>query len=179
MIIVSDNIAVDMLMKKIDIKQLNTHLKSLGMENTQVNRNTKQLLNDLHKKGAAAFLKNKQDTTTPKDMAHLFKLIALEKAAKPDSCQTMLKILFSQKLNTRLPRFLNRVAVAHKTGSTNLVTNDVGILALPNGTKVVLTVFTIKDNESIPTFLAEDVIGRIAQKVAVYYSGVSNASSTS
>ncbi|HMI32085.1 MAG TPA: serine hydrolase [Candidatus Limnocylindrales bacterium] len=137
---------------------------------TEIVRNQKQALRDCH------------NCSTPSEMSQLLEKIATGQAGDAVATIEMLSILSKQQFNMRLPRFLPvGIRVAHKTGTvTNpvLVVNDAGIIFLPNGEHVVVTVFghgtdMNQDDVKLKAALneAEDTIAEIGRVVFEYYTG--------
>ena len=58
--------------------------------------------------------------------------------------------------------------VAHKTGTVGGTLNDVGIVTLPDGRRVVVAVFITRS--SAPYDVRERVIAEIARSVCDYYA---------
>ena len=148
MIIVSDNSATNMLIKRVGMECVNRHIAELQLsEGTHLNR----LLFD-----SAASARGIQNYVTAGDMAQLLlRIYTLAEAGDAD-CAKMLQILGDQQLNGKIPFFLDSrgIAVAHKTGEDDGITHDVGIVFakkpfimcfLSNNTKVPAAERTIQD----------------------------------
>ena len=91
-----------------------------------------------------------RDTSTPRGMASLLKLIWEGKALKPATTDVLKAILLDCRTGTdRLKGMLpDGTPVAHKTGTVNEVINDVGVITLPAGKgDVIVTVF-LKSGQS-------------------------------
>jgi hypothetical protein len=67
----------------------------------------------------------------------------------------------------RLPHFVN-VPVAHKTGDSGVIANDVGMIYARSGT-IVVAFFSNGITGSYGE--AEDRIGRVAQTIVEYFDG--------
>lgn len=134
MIIVSDNVAANILLNITGLDAINQVLTDLGFSVTRVTNFFEDFdeLEDVTK-----------NPTTPYEMMHLLDLLHNNKI--PFS-QTMVQILKQQQFNSRLPLFLPRgmgIEVAHKTGSLEHAFHDVGIIYSPVG-NYVLCVLTKK-----------------------------------
>jgi beta-lactamase class A len=90
-----------------------------------------------------------RDTSTPDDMARLLARLQLGNILPPQYTAFLLDLMAHSKTGPgRLKALLPRdTIVAHKTGTTNVVINDVGIITLPPdsviGGHLVLAVFVI------------------------------------
>ena len=85
----------------------------------------------------------KNNTVTARSLTVLFEQLALKKVVSRKYSSKMLQILLQQKFNTMIPGQLPRdVKVAHKTGSSEGIQHDSGIVYLPDGRKYVLVVLS-------------------------------------
>lgn len=136
MIIVSSNLATNILIDLVDAKNANQSMRALGAKDIQVLRGVED---------QKAFDKGLSNTTTAYDLMLIFEKIAQNKVVDKKSCEEMRKILFDQKFNEIIPDKLPKtVKVAHKTGSITGVQHDSGIVYLPDGRKYVLVLLSKK-----------------------------------
>jgi len=136
MIIVSSNLATNILIDLVDAKNANQSMRALGAKDIQVLRGVED---------QKAFDKGLSNTTTAYDLMVIFEKIAQNKVIGKKSCEEMRKILFDQKFNEIIPEKLPKtVKVAHKTGSITGVQHDSGIVYLPDGRKYVLVLLSKK-----------------------------------
>lgn len=136
MIIVSSNLATNILIDLVDAKNANESMRKLGAKDIQVLRGVED---------QKAFDKGLSNTTTAYDLMLIFEKIAQNKVIDKKSCEEMRKILFDQKFNEIIPEKLPKtVKVAHKTGSITGVQHDSGIIYLPDGRKYVLVLLSKK-----------------------------------
>jgi beta-lactamase class A len=207
MITLSDNAATDTLCAKVGIPNINARLKSLGIQGFSIHGCTRDLiLAGMGLDPAASqalttrtlrealprisveerrarqleFVGNCYNCSTPAAMTALLEKILAGQAADKSGTEEMLTILGRQQFNQRLPRYLD-ARVAHKTGSLTSpvwVVNDAGIIYLPNGEHVIVTVFghgtEWEMNDAArkqSTAEAEDRIGRIGKLVYDFYAG--------
>jgi beta-lactamase class A len=145
MIIISDNTATDMLVRRLSPEQITATMRELGLANTVVAHPCRDLLIPLLGDASpglapfetARYLKEhpispesvaytgtpENNITTANEMADLFGRIHTgaglnELGIDAEARATMRRILLEQQLNERMPRFLPPgVPVAHKTGS--------------------------------------------------------------
>lgn len=107
-----------------------------------------------------AFAMDPRDTATPLAMNALLIALRTGKLLKPATAATLISIMDRCKTGAmRLKGMLPPgTGVAHKTGSLNGTGNDVGIITLPNGQMIAMTVFVMKDgkgHESRDRIIAE------------------------
>ncbi len=136
MIIVSSNLATNILIDLVDAKNANESMRKLGAKDIQVLRGVED---------QKAFDKGLNNSVTAYDLAIIFEKIAKNKVINKVSCQAMTKILFDQKFNEIIPANLPKnLRVAHKTGSITGVQHDSGIVYLPDGRQYVLVLLSKK-----------------------------------
>lgn len=102
-------------------------------------------------------LRQSPPTTTPRDIARLLELIAMQRAVDKESSNQMFDLLMAQKINDRIPVYLPEdVNVAHKTGEFNDVRHDAGIVISPeNDYIIVLMSKNSKQPESVKPIMAQ------------------------
>lgn len=123
MIIVSDNTATNLLIRRLGMEGVNETIQGMGMRATRLRR----LLFD--SQAAAQGIKN---TISPGEMGRLLAALYRGEVVSPAASARMLGILGDQRLNGKLPFWLNgKVKCAHKTGEDTNITHDVGILYTP------------------------------------------------
>ena len=136
MIIVSSNLATNILIDLVDAKNANESMRKLGAKDIKVLRGVED---------QKAFDKGLSNTTTAYDLMLIFEKIAQNKVVDKQSCEEMRKILFNQKFNEIIPEKLPKtVKVAHKTGSITGVQHDSGIIYLPDGRRYILILLSKK-----------------------------------
>lgn len=172
MIIISDNTATDMMMKRLGKENIAARLRAVGLAHIHVPLTVREIFDsllpnadptqDLHaldreahragpRKDSLAYrLTPENNVATPRELTQLMRLIyegGLPDRAAGDGA---LGILLQQQLNERLPRFLPPgTRVAHKTGTLSGVRNDSGILYVRDDSHVALTVFTQWDDQKV------------------------------
>ena len=136
MIIVSSNLATNILIDLVDAKKANASMRKLGAKDIQVLRGVED---------QKAFDKGLNNSVTAYDLMLIFEKIAKNKVIDRQSCEAMTKILFDQKFNEIIPAKLPKeIRVAHKTGSITGVQHDSGIVYLPDGRKYILVLLSKK-----------------------------------
>ena len=113
---------------------------------------------------------------TARDIGRMFEAIEQETIASAASCREMKTFLRRQLAGSRrLPHFLD-VPVAHKTGDSGNIANDVGIIYARSG-PIVMSVLVTGITGSYGE--AEDRIGRLAQMVVAHFDGSTDAAVSS
>ncbi len=138
MIIVSDNIATNMMIEYLGLQEINACIKRLGCKDTILHN-------------PIDFAKyEKLGTTTPRDYASLFIRIAKEELISPEASRQMLAICKQQHYNSMLtksfpPYYIDPdnyeeeiIYVASKSGSMDECRNDGGIISTPYGKYVIV-----------------------------------------
>ncbi|QSQ08468.1 Extended-spectrum beta-lactamase PER-1 [Koleobacter methoxysyntrophicus] len=152
MIILSDNVATNILIDIIGIERINESIKGIGMKKTSLQR--KMMDVQAKQRGLDNF-------TTPEDTLIILENYINSNKLSQDSRQIMIDILKRQQCNNKLPEFLPEGWVlAHKTGDLPGVEHDVGIL-YTNRKTVIIIVMTkdlIDNREGIKL---NNEIGRI------------------
>ena len=105
---------------------------------------------------------------TPKEMSRLLEGIERGTIASKQSCDEMKRIMLAQQAGDMKIRHYLTVPVAHKTGETGTVTNDVGMIYARSGT-IVISFFNM--DLSGPRAETEDGMGRVARVVVDYFDG--------
>ena len=138
MIIVSDNIATNMLIDYLGIDNINACIQKLGCKDTVLHN-------------VLDFAKYHQlGTTTPRDYASMFVRIQNRTLISPEASEQMWQILSQQHYNSMLVKSLPQFYVdpdnydeqlfwfASKSGSMNACRNDGGIITTPYGSYVIV-----------------------------------------
>ncbi len=196
MIVLSDNQATDILLKKVGADHVTATMRTLGLKDLRVDRTTFELIRDYvtlfderaRDKSAKEimamaqsrepqperiavaereFSKIMKDVASPRDMARLLDLIVRGEAAGRDSCRQMMTILRQQMFNQRLPRYLPEAAgMAHKTGTIGSTTNDVGVMFV-RGRPIAIAVLTVDKRAGRGE--VEEQMGRLARVVYDFF----------
>ena len=121
MILVSDNTATNILIRRLGMDRINDCAVSLGLTATRLNR----LLFDAEAAGRGVI-----NTVSASDCASLLERIYRGTLVSANASREMLDLLKEQQLNGKLPFYLHPagIEVAHKTGEDENLTHDVGIL---------------------------------------------------
>ena len=121
MIIVSDNTATNIIIRRIGIENVNRTLRALGLEKTTLRR----LLFDWE-----ASRHGVVNHITAGEMGILLEKLWRGEVVSPEASRAMMDILLDQRLNGKLPFFLHPqdIDIAHKTGEDDGITHDVGVI---------------------------------------------------
>jgi beta-lactamase class A len=173
MIIVSDNTATNLLIRRLGVDAINGTMEGLGLAQTRSSGPIRM--------ANAEIPLSRMSRTTPREMGNLLALIAGGKLVSAEASAAMLETLEHQLFSDMLPRHLPLtyyperlglsempVRIAHKTGGLSGVRNDVGIVLAqtPAGERtMVFSAFTadLADQE---LWTAENVGARAIASIA-------------
>ena len=153
MIVVSDNLATNLLIRMVTPQRITATMRALGAKDGFVLRGVQDEL---------AYRAGVSNKLTPNDLTTLMAAIADDKAGTPESCEAMREILFAQEHNTMIPAQLPAgTRVAHKTGSITKIRHDTAIVYTDKGRYVVTIMTDGIENEEESTALVADLSRRI------------------
>jgi beta-lactamase class A len=134
MIIVSSNLATNLIIELVDAKNVTNTLRSIGANDIQVLRGVED---------SKAFEAGMNNQVTAYDLMLLFEKIDKEELVNSEASMAMMDILLNQQFNDIIPAYLPKeVKVAHKTGWITGVHHDSGIVFLPDGRKYILVILS-------------------------------------
>ena len=166
---ISDNTATNLLLDRIIIRTVWNKMDSLGLHNTKVHSKSFKRSSSV---AMDSSVKYGLGVTTPNEMARLFELLALGKAVNPGSDSAALDILEHNTDDGKLLRFIYGARAAHKTGDTDQVRTDCGLLYLRN--RIVVCVLT-KQNVDMRYAIDNEAhltIGRIGEAIVNAWGGI-------
>ena len=154
MIIVSSNLATNLVIELVDAKKVNQTMRDLGANDINVLRGVEDI---------KAFERGMSNTTTAHDLMVIFEKLAKGEVVSQEASQQMIDILLDQRFNDIIPAYLPKeVKVAHKTGSITGVHHDSGIVYLPDGRQYVLVLLS----KNLPDFdKGTEVLARVSEKI--------------
>jgi len=157
MIALSDNTATNMLVGLVGTKAVDDRMVAMGLPQTRLYRPT------FRGGHPDVFPEEEKEfglgSSTPRETARLFELIARGRAVSPMASEAMVALLDKQQFHEMIPRLLpgEGVTVAHKTGQDEeklvdasglrgSIRTDAAIVTTPKG-RYVIAVFTrrVKD----------------------------------
>ena len=121
MIIVSDNAATNIMIRRLGIERVTATLRSLGCETTTLRR---QLFD------SEASRRGIQNTITAGEIGMLLEKLYRGEVASMEASRQMMDILLDQRLNGKLPFFIDSMGIdiAHKTGEDDGISHDCGVI---------------------------------------------------
>jgi beta-lactamase class A len=134
MIILSSNLATNILIDVVGAKNVTQSMRDLGANDIQVLRGVED---------GKAFRAGLNNRTSAYDLMLIFSEIGNGKVVSKEASDDMIRILLDQKFNDIIPAQLpSEVKVAHKTGWITGLNHDSGIVFLPDGRKYVLVILS-------------------------------------
>jgi beta-lactamase class A len=134
MIIISSNLATNLIVELVDAKNVTQTMRSIGANDIQVLRGVED---------TKAFEAGLNNQVTAYDLMLLYETISNEEIVNAEASMAMIDILLDQRFNDIIPaRLPKEVKVAHKTGSIVGVRHDSGIVFLPDGRKYILVLLS-------------------------------------
>jgi beta-lactamase class A len=173
MVTLSDNTASDIILEKVQQKNINATLHQFQIAPMNVSRPVMELIADFKKHAPFNLpLDDKRDTTTARAMGHLLDKLSRCELSSLDSCESMKHILSKTQNYARMPRklsHLKNVTFYHKTGTTDWYTHDVGFIKINDQPDIILCLYTQKDTSSQPMYVAEELMGNLSEKIVNHY----------
>lgn len=134
MIVRSSNLATNILLKKVDAQQVDEFVRSLGIEGVRIRRGVEDKM---------AYRAGMNNIATARGLTQTMDLIARKKVVSEEASEKMIEILLGQEFNESIPALLpNFVKVAHKTGWTNDLYHDTGVIFPPDRQPYILSLMT-------------------------------------
>ena len=136
------------------------YLQRLGIQNMVVADSEKDIFKDWETQY--------RNSSTPRAMVELLRALQSGAGIAPEQHQELMYLMTNSLGGRRLKKLLpDEVEVAHKTGTggnkdgMSSATNDAGIISLPNGKHILITVY-ISDSTA-PGYMREKTIAEIAK----------------
>jgi len=194
MVIVSDNTATDMILDLLGKDAINQAVRNLGLQKTKVPMSTREILFDLVGMGdslrhspqietireklkrreidptSKALSDYDNDISTPRETGILLEKLANCEILNRTACEEIIEIMKRCQTNTMIPLYLpmQKIDVAHKTGSLPGVRNDVGIIYIYERAKrIILSAFTKRLKNELE---GEKTVAELAKSVYEYYA---------
>jgi len=119
MILISDNSAANIMIDLIGKDEINGHISRLGHQNTILNRK----LFD-----TSPEVRGKENIFSLADTADYFRKMYRGELVSPEASREMCALLQNQQYTYKMPFYIRRYPIAHKTGEDIGIENDVGIV---------------------------------------------------
>jgi len=134
MIVRSSNLATNILLEKVSAKKVNDFIQALGIQGVTVRRGVEDNV---------ALRLGMNNSATARGLTQTMKLIAEKKVVSQQASEKMIEILLGQEFNESIPALLpTSVKVAHKTGWTDDVYHDTGIIYPESRKPYLLSIMT-------------------------------------
>jgi beta-lactamase class A len=147
MITASGNLAANVLVERLGVKNIQATTDRLGASGMQVLRGVEDL---------KAFDKNLNNTTDAAGLATLFEKLARGQAVSREASAEMIGILKRQKHNEGIPSGLPEgLEVAHKTGEVTKIHHDAGIVYAKRPYVLVVLTRGIEDQAASGRLIAD------------------------
>ena len=119
MILISDNSAMNILTDILGMDNINNHIRGLGASKTILKRK----LFDTRPE-----VLGRENLFSLKETADYFRLMYEGKLVSEEASKEMCAILQNQQNTYKMPFYIRRLPIAHKTGEDTGIENDVGIV---------------------------------------------------
>ncbi len=134
MIVVSSNLATNLLMEELQPEPITAFMRELGTQDLSVIRGLED---------KQAFRRGINNSVTARSYMQILIKLAMREVVSPQDSDEMLQILRQQEFNEMIPAELPAgTQVAHKTGWTGDYFHDVGIVYPAQGEPFVLCILT-------------------------------------
>ena len=148
MITVSDNYAAVLLSSKVGSKKIANYIKSSNFTNSDYKQ---------------------PPQTSAKDISLFFESLYRGEIVDEEYSGVMIGLLKRQTLNDRIPKYLDGVEVAHKTGELFGSKHDAGIVYSKNGDYIIVVLSETKDYKK-----AAENIAKYSEAVYKYFDSETN-----
>lgn len=157
MIIISDNTATNMIMKRIGgMKVANQRFQSWGLPSTVIRNPLPDLTGT--------------NTTSPEDLVNLLSTVEQGKILSARSRDRLIDIMRRTKTNTLLPQGIpSEARIAHKTGDIQSVVGDAGMIDMPSGKRYFISAIAKRPTNDQR---ANELIRKISRTVYVHLDNI-------
>ena len=190
MMCVSDNTATDVLQEMVGTERVNKMFADLGLASTYLEGDCDHLISTLiedagpYWPGTPSLTPEEisrcrslnpaqTNRTTPREAAHLLRLIWTDAAAPPEACAEVRRIMGLQVWPHRLSSaFGDGIKVSGKTGTFIGIRNEIGVVEYPDGGRYAAAVFVTTEDLAWHKPEADAVIGTVAKLAIEEIRGV-------
>jgi beta-lactamase class A len=162
MIVLSDNTATNILIDRVGMENVNTTLEGLGLGHTRLERRMMD---------AAAEKANRENHSTPREMATLLELLEEGKLLDPEHTAAALEILQYPKETPLRAGLPESAPVADKHGELQGVRCDSGIVSLAGAPYVIAVMTTYSQDDTA----AAHAISEISFHVFEYFDRLAHS----
>jgi beta-lactamase class A len=181
---VSDNAAADVLFDAVGDAPVTALLQDLGLSGTRIPHRCRDiaraLVADAGVEDVQGWLEAdprrlgrlsvrdpaRTNAGTPREMTTLLAALWADRAAAPEACAAIRRLMRLQVWPHRLASGFPGDAVAGKTGTLPGVRNEIGVVERADGARVAVAVFTRSDSPAASLPQADRVIGTAARIAA-------------
>lgn len=157
MIVVSSNLATNILLEHVGADNVTKSMRRLGADSILVLRGVED---------QKAYDRGLNNKTNAYDLMVIFKSIVEKSVVDERACEAMLAILADQEFRDIIPALLPQgTRVAHKTGSITGVEHDSGIVFLPDGRKYILVLLSKDGKNALRT---KALLAEVSKKIYDY-----------
>ncbi len=170
MIVISDNVATNMLVTRLGLDSINECMRGLGLNRTRLNRL-------IRFQPVPPDQPSELGLTTPTEMLRLYEGLAKGTVVSSEASAEMVRILARQHYRNTIPRFLpeeydavtgeSEPQIANKTGAINGVRGDVALITFKDGRQWIISAFS-KDLQDLSWSVdntGQVTIARIARAI--------------
>jgi beta-lactamase class A len=185
MIAVSDNAATDVIIGRLCKDRVNATIRDLGLERTALRTTCRELYDDVladlgitleelsspalrldadRLRACRQLTPERGNPSTAEEVTRLLGQIWRDRAASPESCAAMRRILYTQVWPHRISSgFEDGVRIGAKTGTLFTIRNEAGVVELPGGRRCAVAVFTVAHDARRRNHAADAAIGTAAR----------------
>jgi beta-lactamase class A len=161
----SDNTACDALLTIVTPAAVTKRMRELGAEAVRIDRTEKKIAADIREHGAAHYANDSRDSATPQAMVTLLSKIARKQdGLSSRSHELLMRLMIESRRNRIKEELPKNLLVAHKSGQMPGTRNDTAIVQSPDGTIIVIAIFT-KEGVTSDEDVRGEVISAIAKRL--------------
>ncbi|HVS65545.1 MAG TPA: serine hydrolase [Thermoanaerobaculia bacterium] len=147
MIVVSSNLATNLLIEHLGVERIRQTVSALGAEGMSVVRGVEDI---------KAYEAGRSNTTTARALLVLLEALARGKAVSAEADREMIAVLERQRFADGIPAGVpDGTRVAHKTGNITAIHHDAGIVWAPRPFVIVVLVRGVEDEARSARLIAD------------------------
>lgn len=163
MIIISDNVAANIILDTVGTEKINSLSKRFGLNDTMINRKYYEINSPLP-----------ANYTTVTDLNQMLVLLENRLVVNDSLSSQGIKFLKQTCDKHRIARYTGGdIVIANKTGTLSNLSGDMALVYFPNREPVALTI-VFKSSKDINYGEADTGIGKLAQTIIKHYSSQPN-----